>query len=1297
MDDKDDYIYIKTAMFIATNCKCEEYFYTLFKHDLLFREQEICIKMLLEMLWDKKVSDRSLILHIIEDFEGISTEHNKILQVIRKITSLQNLTNQEEKKINAFCGILKDYPNMPSEEHIDNFVIKQKENPQFAIGVLELVDECYQDCSILRKRLMKLYRKSNLKEHCEKMYQNAIRIMQGFVSEESLYEMARLAILIAAYMNKKGRYQDIKALYREKTISGEHENQLEEFAFACSQLEVEENDKISQFLQAMISEDWEDMVSKYGFGFVKEIESCNIIVNFATVSFVRDAFSYVSSLVETQEHLTIYADFLEAAEMIYSESLEQVLNKFCEMSLEARKTFVECISLGQGEMVFSEFTSEVGFVESLIALWGILFGKEHLIQQVKSWKSISKNCHAFYQAAIVKYQDVELLNMYVTLLFENKLYEEICDLREQFAWSNSSLTYKTYFAVSLIQIDPMLGINYISKTSGEHFINILLLLKKKMLHSEIHKICDQNALLKPMVEMVLCILEKPKLEMAEQIEIEFCMEDQIALLKLLYSRLADMESESKLIEKYGDILLQNQYIPIGREQMILQRNYLSDVKGQETGKNREKKLLKQYNYVEAICSEISLQEYEHGIPKQELNRLTEIYEGLGSIMENTEYRKELLAKMIYIAKEHNMTKVYYDLVMKLGIVLFYGFEHVDLQQARTIMYETVLSLNEDSKRKTVSLLRESVCEMLAKFESVEEISMQKDHVVSVLEHLLDYTNGKIYAAFFRNMLEIIAKVSAISSAKDISQRTHNYMRISTMLQTYITKYQDQPLFSQVYTQWYRIVQNEMKRLSRGAVLELEVETKHCSPHGKICCVLRNKGKKTAEKIIVKAIFGDGIRCRDSEKEFAVLYGGDMITFAFQIRCKEECVHQYRIELTYESNQNTGTMSYSAEIRIAVETEYDYIQNLYSTAPVMMNSEFYGREREKQEIMNFLNDITYNTSIVMHGLKRVGKTSMLRYIERGMLESQIYIPIYKSAQSIGDLNAIGNMFVRSVIETLESRGITDEEFRRYQEYNYDQSPELLYEFYQYLQNSNIMQGKRILFMADEIEEIFDNVDRGLINRRFYKVLRVTLQELTSVRFIFCGADHLTDILYNHALADVFEITKRVIISRIEEEAMRQMIYEPAKDKIWYTPHAMDRIWYYTKGHTFYSKHICSKIIDILNEESRTTAYAYDVDMALKQIMRITEYFIYLSRFFSENDSKVVKLLCDNLKCAGDKISLDILESSYQGIGLTDSLTGLEFKDIIEKTERFDGDYYQFSIEMFRLWYSKMDCVILGKEE
>lgn len=122
-----------------------------------------------------------------------------------------------------------------------------------------------------------------------------------------------------------------------------------------------------------------------------------------------------------------------------------------------------------------------------------------------------------------------------------------------------------------------------------------------------------------------------------------------------------------------------------------------------------------------------------------------------------------------------------------------------------------------------------------------------------------------------------------------------------------------------------------------------------------------------------------------------------------------------------------------------------------------------------------------------------------------------------------------------------------------------------------------------------------------------------------------------------------------------------------------------------------------MIDLLNEEGRETAYAYDIDTAVKQVMRITEYFIYLSRFFRENDWKVIRLMCEKSRFARDRVSLNALKEAYEGRGLTDSLAELEFKDILEKTEGYDEDYYQFPIEMFRLWYAKAEYVIGKKEE
>ena len=1295
LDDRDDYIYIKSAMFIATNNHCEEYFYSLFKHDLLYREPIICIKMCIEMLLTGKGS-KELLSNILNDLKATNTEYAAIISTLSNDIAYPR----------PVCLLLKDYPSLPDTDYI-NTILKQyqSDDPFAPILILETVDACYTDAYPIKMHLLALYRKSGSSIYYEKMYQIVLSLLKSTTSERLLYELCRMSVLLAVALGKNNRTTDVINIYEKYSFDKEYTNDLVTFCNVCELYNVSSDERYAKLFDALITGDWFSLFEKYNIGFLVNERHLKTLVDFSKMSFVQSIFNYISFLNEiNSEGLEQFInDANNVIQLIFSGSVSNIIDKFLAEPLDEQKLFVSYMNLEKSIEPFALIPNDEDKIISLIHLWDIIYKRDYIINKLLHNMSKAPALWLLHRLTMSFYKSSKLLYVYIENLWNEKKYKEIIDLRYSFEWVTTDFSYVTYLGASLLLESDPYALEYVSKKDSEEYINTILLLKKKMLNLEIQKILTYAPKKKDITNLILSIVDSPNDKNLQKIVTEYSGENEIALLKLFYNQTNDVNLKTTLYEKYGDVIEDNKFITISTRSTnssypsISHPYYEPDINMNEFEKGPL--TIKRCSYLEETFKDITLQEYTNGIPKKEKKHLSDLYRSLGSdISENVEYRKELLVKLAYVSSITNDITSYNDIVIKLGIVLYYSYFFTNIEKSRHILYETRHFYHKHTKRNTVELIRKTICEALGSYTAISEIMDDKTAMIECLNRVLKISMSKDFSLFFTRIIETTEKISDVLSISDISQRAGNYQKLSGILKTLVARNNKSPLFEQVYLKWYKMIISEIKKLSKGAVLNLEIETIQCSSRGKICCIIQNMGKKPAENISIRAIFEDAIRCKDNEKEIKILYGGDTSVFAFNIRCKEEGVQKYKIEISYEISQNIEQLDYSHEIRIVKETGYKHIGNLYSVAPVTNNADFYGREREKEKIISFLNDTKYNTSMVMHGLKRVGKTSMLRFIERTMKDSDIYIPVYVSAQQIGEQNAVKKMFVETIVDQLESIGCADVKCRSYLEYDYDKNPEQLYDFYKYLQKSRIMGDKRILFMADEIEELFDMVDEGIINRRLYKVLRVILQELTSIRFIFCGADHLTDILYNHALADIFEITKRIIISRLDEESMYRMITEPAKDKLSYTERAKERIWYYTKGHTFYTKQICSKVIDLLNEESRVTAYAYDIDIAVKQIMRITEYFIYLSRFFNENDKQVIKILCDNTKFSKDHVSEDVLEEKYEGRGLYDSLMSLEFKDILNKTEGYDTNFYQFSIEMFRLWYSKAEYTTeLTKED
>lgn len=1292
LDDRDDYIYIKSAMFIATNNHCEEYFYKLFRNDLLYREPIICIKMCQEMIIDKRGKE-AINIQALNELREANQEHAGVV----------DLFLSDHEQLEGICRLLQNYPSLPKEDKINEYFKKNGTPEEDQIAILEEIDKCYSQALIIKKYLMTLYRNSKNLDYYEKMYRTILWILKSATSEELLYDSCRLAGLIAAALGKQNRTSDILSMYDKQSLDRIYSRELSEFCEICDALAESDDERISRMIQALIADDWMEFLAEYGVDFIAKIPGIKPLIGFSKMPFVQAGVSYLLLLesMEREEESRQFSEDLDiCVQIICGKSIKEEIKLLSDLPKEEQQELVNSMLL-TGEIAY-KLPEKEDFLMLLIRIWDIVYERKELLSMVKGYRSTAVGFRLFYRLLLRFYEDAELMRTYTERLYDERRFGEIVALQEEFEWVKEDFFYATYAAVALLLSGEVQAYDLLAEMNGERFVNVILLLKKQMLGEELQKIALHVEGKKDITNLILEMIANVTEEHLELIGREYDGEDEIALMKLAYCRSDDEGLQLRMTDKYGETIKSNQYIVLWKKTnsgpKIADDFYFKAGDESQMGEAVAGLEIRDCVFVKEAMAEISLEGLNEKPFAEEKKRLEDAYFSLGSdVSDNVEYRMELLTKLTYLSEKEKDFVLQQDYAAKLGIAVFYRYIATNAPKGRGALFETVLMMNDKTKRNTSNLIRNAVCDMLQGFESVDDIVAYKSQLMQCFGYLLQVIMAKEFSVLFKKMSEITAKIGEYAEISDISVRSSDFQKLSGVLRNGVARTQNNPLFSGVYTQWYRIVQTEIKKLAKGAVISLEVETTQCANRGKICCVIQNLGKKPAENITIRAIFEDAVRCKDNEKEIKILYGGDVSVFAFGIRCREEGIQKYKIEVSYEIAQNVEQVDYSHEIRVVKETEYEHIGNLYSVAPVTSNAEFYGREREKEEILSFLNDVKYNTSMVMHGLKRVGKTSMLRFIERTMRDSDIYIPVYKSAQGIGEQNAIGKMFVETIIDELDNQGLVDDKCRSYLDFNYDTNPEQLYDFYTYLQKSELLGRKKILFMADEIEEIFDMVDDGIINRRFYKVLRVILQELTSIRFIFCGADHLTDILYNHALADVFEITKRVIISRLDEEAMQRMIVEPATDKLSYTKRAIERIWYYTKGHTFYSKHICSKVIDILNEESRATAFAYDIDTAVKQVMRVTEYFIYLSRFFSENDRQVIRLMCENIKYSKDRVSLDRLEELYEGRGLTDSLTGLEFKDILEKKEGYDTDFYNFSIEMFRLWYSKAEYVTENVKE
>ena len=1296
VDDRDDYLYIKTAMFLATNNGCEEYFYDLFRNDLIGKESGIGIKMCIELIEKHlagKADRKELYERILNDIHDNCPEHRNVTSVLLS----------EPEHLDTLCLLLKDYPEQPEAGHVQAVLNRFHSEPDTCVSLLENLDGCYSYAPAVKEELLNWYRSAGSTDY-SRMYQSVIGVLNNTVFEDQLYDMCRLADLIAVAQRKTNLLDDISGIYEEQSVEHVYGEDLDTFRNVCRDLIDEPVSENMAVVKAMISGRWAEVFERRGTAFVPDVPHIRELMDYGGADFVREAFSYFSLLqTEKKDQLTKFQrEFETCVTTIFGRSFFEPLISYQLMSSERQNLFCRLLDLRTQKKLYSEIPDDTSFIKPLMTVLTTIRSEAQMTSLLREIPGHSAGEHQLIKAAVRHYGSTELLALLAEKLADKKAYSEVIGLKEEFAGMETNSRFDACRAVSLLLTDSEDAKTVMEQADEETFVNIILLLSRNLLNEEIRRLEEMVPERKPLIRMVRDLISEDSSADITDIAERFSPEETRALLKLAYSRSDDGDLRSRMIEKFGDPIRENSYFDVQRTGRHSGRRFIqfrdTPVNAPEIPDNPDlsdctflQEALRE-NPIEPV-SDPALRKQEREKAKREYNALPKKDFGV-----NPRYRMAVLSRILQLSDPED-TASYARNAIRLGIAVYYANKENNTSKAREAIYESagLLGLIQDNQNWGVnSALRETVCDMLETFANAEEIAKESGELSSAMTKLLAVNRDIEFTHLFQEIGKLSDSIAKAHADKRLNSSIERYETNYKALKALVRETDSQQMIQPIYRAWYRIVGSELEFLKSGTVINLTLETVKCGTHkGRICGIVTNRGTKPAENIRIRALFDESVRCRENEMTIPRLFGKDTAVFAFPVSCREEGRKTYQLELSYDHEADgelvTETVPIpSQEVSFVNNSGFPGIrQNLYSTLPVATDAEFYGREKEKNDIINFLNDTGNNDSLTLHGLKRVGKTSMLGYIERYMQDSELYIPVYRSAQGVGETTAVRDLFIRPVIEKLESIGLASDKVRSFMQYNFNTEPEHVLDFYEYLEKENVLGGKRILQMVDEIEDLFSFVDRGIVNKRLYKVIRVIVQQVRSVRFVFCGADQLTAILHDHSLADIFETTYRYPIARLDQDSMRRMIVDPAKNNMIYTNEALERIWYYTRGHTYYSKRICQMIIEILNNESRTTAYAYDVDVAVRNVLKNQEYFVYLQRFFTENDRKVIRLICANTRCANDFVPVSVLKEQYDGDDLDDTLIALEFKDILEITREtaFIEKSCRFSIELFRMWYSK----------
>ena len=360
-------------------------------------------------------------------------------------------------------------------------------------------------------------------------------------------------------------------------------------------------------------------------------------------------------------------------------------------------------------------------------------------------------------------------------------------------------------------------------------------------------------------------------------------------------------------------------------------------------------------------------------------------------------------------------------------------------------------------------------------------------------------------------------------------------------------------------------------------------------------------------------------------------------------------------------------------------------------PISEADMFFGREDVFKFVKGKFSRSAKDITIVLHGGRRTGKTSILRQIANGRLGRE-FVPVFIDIQEMAGVDT--HDFLREIAQKVseclnlpESEKAELDSLRGELE---DKSKRAYGSFDDFLAYAGSkLGGKYLLFLIDEYEILERKVNEGDLTDDIFTYLRNLMQNRDNLAFIFSGSRPFARCERKEWVL-TFNMAQPKEVSFLARENAVALITEPLKDYIKYDRKAVDRILRLTAGHPFFTQAICLQIVEDLNDAQENRVTVDRVDQACNDIVENAPFHLaFVWRELSPDEKIVIALLAeiitDGTSCAtaGDISSRSShYELDYDRATINKALARLLEEHLVEKTP--EEEAHRFRMDLIRAW-------------
>jgi hypothetical protein len=351
------------------------------------------------------------------------------------------------------------------------------------------------------------------------------------------------------------------------------------------------------------------------------------------------------------------------------------------------------------------------------------------------------------------------------------------------------------------------------------------------------------------------------------------------------------------------------------------------------------------------------------------------------------------------------------------------------------------------------------------------------------------------------------------------------------------------------------------------------------------------------------------------------------------------------------------------------------------APVTDTRMFFGREDIFEWIQQNLTGQYADHILVIHGQRRVGKTSVLKQLPNRLPER--YIPVFFDLQgrTRTSLDRFLWWLAREIVRVLkQDRGMT---IPLPEKEAFSQDPEYLEtRFLPSLLDP--LEGRRLLLTFDEFDTLEEEEIRETLGRPLVDYLR-RMMGREGLNFIFSiGSSGRKLENMQASYTEFFKTALYKKVSFLSREQAHRLITSPVEGILRYEREAVDRIVEITSGHPYFTQLTCHELFALSQRSGTPMIRKQDLESVLDEVVeRGTVNLKFVWDEASDLEKWVLAGLAHTEGKLDSKALADFLKKQrvrFSPPDLDGALLHLREKDVLT-------DSHGFVIHLLRSWLVK----------